>query len=165
MAEPIKTKYRVGGMDFAACASKIETAVSRIPGVSEVGASFTAGTLNVVHDAVPFAAIQKTVKSLGYSLAQDGVVPTGGARGPHDHEGHDHGAEGAHEHGDSHLEIGDGPWWASRKAMLTLACAAALVAAYLIGRVLPEIGHWAFLAALLVGLVPVARRAVAGALA
>ena len=29
MAEPIKTKYRVGGMDCAACASKIETAVSR----------------------------------------------------------------------------------------------------------------------------------------
>lgn len=165
MAERIKTRYRVGGMDCAACASKIETAVSRVPGVSEVGASFTAGTLNVVHDDVPFAAIQKAVKSLGYSVAQDGVVPTGHGSDQHNHAGHDHGAEAAHDHGGGHFEIGDGPWWKTRKAMLTLACGAALVAAYLVGRVLPEIGHWAFLAALLVGLVPVARRAVAGALA
>ena len=157
MAEPIKTKYRVGGMDCAACASKIETAVSRIPGVSEVGASFTAGTLNVVHDAVPFAAIQKAVKSLGYSVAPDGEAPADATEGQHDHAGHDH--------GESHFEIGDGPWWKTRKAVLTLSCGMALLVAYLIGRLLPEIGHWAFLAALLVGLVPVARRAVAGAVA
>lgn len=163
MAEPIKTKYRVGGMDCAACASKIEIAVSRIPGVSEVGASFTSGTLNVVHDDVPFVTIQKAVKSLGYSVAQDGAVPAGQGSDQHNHAGHDHGA--AHDHGGGLFEIGDGPWWRTRKAMLTLACAAALVAAYLVGRALPEIGHWAFLAALLVGLVPVARRAVAGALA
>ncbi len=153
MAEAIKTKYRVGGMDCAACASKIETAVSRIPGVSEVGASFTAGTMNVVHDAVPFAAIQKAAKSLGYTVVLDG------AAAPGDH------VDDEQDGSDGHFEIGDGPWWKTRKAMLTLVCGAALVAAYLIGRVVPDIGHWAFLVALLVGLVPVARRAVAGALA
>lgn len=158
MAEPIKTKYRVGGMDCAACASKIETAVSRIPGVSEVGASFTTGTMNVVHDAVPFVAIQKAIKSLGYSLAPDGETQPA-PKAPDDHANH------GHDDSDIHFEIGDGPWWRTRKALLTLACGLALVAAYLVGRVLPEIGHWAFLVALLVGLVPVARRAVAGALA
>ncbi|MBW4653372.1 MAG: cadmium-translocating P-type ATPase [Kaiparowitsia implicata GSE-PSE-MK54-09C] len=155
MAEAITTKYRVGGMDCAACASKIETAVSRIPGVTEVGASFTAGTMNVVHDAVPFAAIQKAVKSLGYTVALDGPTPPA-ARGQGDNA--DHGGS------DSHFEIGDGPWWKTRKAVLTLACGIALVVAYLIGRVVPEIGHWVFLVALLVGLVPVGRRAIAGAL-
>ncbi len=149
MAEPVRTKYRVGGMDCAACASKIETAVSRIPGVSEVGASFTVGTLNVVHDGVPFATIERAIRPLGYS-----VQPAG--------------ADAAelplqHDQGGGHFEIADSPWWKTSKAMLTLASAIALVAAYLIGRMLPEIGHWAFLAALLVGLVPVARRAVAGA--
>lgn len=158
MAEAIKTKYRVGGMDCAACASKIETAVSRIPGVSEVGASFTAGTMNVVHDAVPFAAIQKAVKSLGYTVAPDGPTPASAQASQRDYADSEQG-------GDSHLEIGDGPWWKTRKAKLTLACGVALVVAYLIGRVVPEIGHWAFLAALLVSLVPVGRRAVAGALA
>ena len=158
MAEATKTKYRVGGMDCAACASKIETAVSRIPGVSEVGASFTAGTMNVVHDAVPFAAIQKAVKSLGYTVAPDGPTPAAAQASPDDHADSEQG-------GDRHFEIGDGPWWKTRKALLTLACGLSLVVAYLIGRVLPEIGYWAFLVALLVGLVPVARRAVAGALA
>jgi len=159
MAEPIKTKFRVGGMDCAACASKIETAVSRIPGVSEVGASFTAGTLNVVHDAVPFVAIHKAVKSLGYTIAPDGAALAAGGAHSHDHAGH------SHDDAPSHFELGSGPWWNTPKARLALVCGAALLLAYLIGRIVPDIGHWAFLGALLIGLVPVARRAIAGALA
>lgn len=151
MAEALKARYRVGGMDCAACATKIETAVSRIPGVSQVGASFTAGTLNVVHENVPFVAIKKAVTALGYSVApDDAAAPPTKA---HDHEGGDH-----------HLDLGDGPWWATRKAKLTLACGLALVAAYGVGQFAPSIGHWAFVAALLVGLIPIGRRAVAGAL-
>ncbi|RUV28265.1 heavy metal translocating P-type ATPase, partial [Mesorhizobium sp. M7A.F.Ca.MR.148.00.0.0] len=38
---------------------------------------------------------------------------------PNDHEGHDHG----------HAEPGQA-WWRTRRAALTLACAAALLAAY-----------------------------------
>lgn len=148
MAEAIKTKYRVGGMDCAACASKIENAVSRIPGVSEVGASYTAGTLNVVHDNVPFLAIQKAIKPLGYTVAPSDAPALEA------HKGHEH----------SHFDLGDGPWWKTRKALLTIACGLALLAAYLVGQVFPAIGHWAFLAALLVGLVPIGRRAIAGAL-
>ena len=111
MSEALRTKYRVGGMDCAACATKIETAVSRLPGVSEVSASFTSGTLNVVHDNVPFAAVQRTVKSLCYSLATDGANPEVGAAPSHDHDhDHDHGAGG-------HFELGEGPWWKTRKAM------------------------------------------------
>jgi Cd2+/Zn2+-exporting ATPase len=163
MAEPIRTKYRVGGMDCAACASKIETALTRIPGVSDASASFTAGTLNVVHQDVPFAAIQRAVKSLGYSVAPDSGAPAAstpaGDHHDHDHSDHSHGGS------DSHVEIFDGPWWRTRKALLTLTCGLALAAAYLIGRVFPDIGHWSFLAALLVGLVPVGRRAIAGTLA
>ena len=157
MAEPIKTKFRVGGMDCAACASKIETAVSRIPGVCEVGASFTAGTMNVVHDAVPLVAIQKAVKSLGYSLVLDGVAPDAPASHDHDHAGHDHDAR-------NHLELGSGPWWSTPKARLALLSGVALLLAYLIGRLFPDIGHWAFLGALLIGLVPIGRRAFAAAM-
>jgi len=156
MAEPIKTKYRVGGMDCAACASKIETAVSRIPGVSEVGASYTAGTLNVIHDAVQFSAIQSAVKSLGYSISLDGPAPRAGVDETLDH---------GREHGAGHLDLGDGPWWRTRKAILTLACGLALIVAYLAGRLVPDTGHFAFLAALLVGLIPIGRRALAGAMA
>jgi Zn2+/Cd2+-exporting ATPase len=158
VAEAIKTKYRVGGMDCAACATKIENAVGRIPGVSEVGASFTAGTMNVVHENVSFIAIEKAVKTLGYSVARADAPPLL-AGAAHDHD-HDHDQEG----GEQHFALDDGPWWATTKAKLTLACGLALVLAYLIGLAWLAIGHWAFLAALLVGLVPIGRRAVAGAL-
>ncbi|MEO8757362.1 MAG: heavy metal translocating P-type ATPase [Devosia sp.] len=160
-AATIKTRYRVGGMDCAACATKIETAVSRLAGVSEAGASFTAGTLNVSHSGVPFVAIEKVVKSLGYSVAlADASLHAAAPHDHGDHDGLDHG-KGAPEH----FDLGDGPWWRTKKASLVAASGAALVVAYLAGLAFPVLGHWAFLAALLVGLVPIGRRAMAGALA
>ncbi|MEO5760410.1 MAG: heavy metal translocating P-type ATPase [Mesorhizobium sp.] len=88
----------------------------------------------------------------------------------HDHEGHDHDGHptGKEAVASSHLH-GDGEpgqaWWRSRRAALTLGCAAALLAAYGIGHLFPAAERWAFLAALLVGLVPIARRALMAALA
>ena len=92
----------------------------------------------------------------------------------HDHAGHDH---ADHHHADTpspSAELGlhghdhgssEGPWWRSRKAMLTIASGAALLAAYLVGHLVPAIAPYAFAAAMLVGLVPIARRAFSAALA
>src|SRR5690606_11559518 len=140
MTEAIVTKFRVGGMDCANCASKVENAVSRVPGVTEVGASYTAQSMTVTHTGVPLAAIRNAVKAVGYTAAAADAAP-----------------EGDHAH--DHSELGDGPWWQTKKAMLTWGCGLTLAAAYLMGQVLPDVGHWAFLAALLVGLVPIGRRA------
>ncbi|QIB34079.1 heavy metal translocating P-type ATPase [Ancylobacter pratisalsi] len=97
--------------------------------------------------------------------------------GDHDHH-HDHGHEhpraaatapvssGGEDHAHSHAGLpGDGPWWTSGKARLALVCGAALVAAYAIGHFFPVLDPWIFIAALLIGLVPIARRAVMAALA
>ncbi|MDQ0304321.1 heavy metal translocating P-type ATPase [Ancylobacter polymorphus] len=73
----------------------------------------------------------------------------GGASGPPASGGHDH----------AHLPL-DGPWWTSGKARLTLLCGAALAAAYGLGHFFPRLDPWIFIAALLIGLVPIARRAV-----
>jgi Cd2+/Zn2+-exporting ATPase len=145
MTEAIITKFLVGGMDCANCASKVENAVSRVPGVTEVGASYTAQSMTVTHTGVPLAAIRNAVKAVGYTAAAAEAASEG-------------------DHADSHFELGNGPWWKTRKAMLTWGSALALAAAYLIGQVLPEVGHWAFLAALLVGLMPIGRRAISGAM-
>ena len=175
-----KTRFRVGGMDCASCATKIENAVSRLPGITEVGISVSAGTMTVSHEgAVPSGEISRQVKALGYSVAMLGAVAHDhkhehGPSCSHDHAGHDHGHPARHDHdshdtraadaGHAHFDLDDGPWWKSRKARLTIACGVALVAAYAIGLLLPQIGHWAFLAALAVGLVPVAQRAFAAAI-
>ena len=168
-----KTRFRVGGMDCASCASKISTAVSRIPGVSGVDVSVTSGTMSVAHDGpVPTPAIVQAVKRLGYEV---GLADAAGGKAPvdapaHDHGGHDHGPEGDdHDHNQTsehnHFDLEAGPWWRSRKAMLTLASGAGLGVAYVVSLLVPAIGHWAFLVGMLVGLVPIGRRALSVALA
>jgi Cd2+/Zn2+-exporting ATPase len=181
MAETSQAKYRVGGMDCASCAAKIDTAVRRVPGVEDVSVSVTAGTMTVRHDgSSDLGTIEKRVTGLGYS-----VVPmaAGGkdarrekAAVHHDHSGHDHNHE--HEHaGHSHddAEIpglhghdhapSTGPWWKSSKGRLTILSGAAFVIAYAAGDLVPAIAPYAFMVAMLIGLVPIARRAVMAALA
>ncbi|ODT07879.1 MAG: cadmium-translocating P-type ATPase [Mesorhizobium sp. SCN 65-20] len=185
-----RTRFRVGGMDCASCATKIENAVSRLPGITEVGISVSAGTMTVSHEGpAPTAEISRQVKALGYSVASLGAARTAEPKahahehGPncshdHDHAGHDHKHDHAgHDHaghhhgpaaseaeaGHNHFDLDDGPWWKTRKAKMTIACGVALVAAYAVGQLMPQVGHWAFLVALAVGLIPVARRAYAGA--
>jgi Zn2+/Cd2+-exporting ATPase len=48
---------------------------------------------------------------------------------------------------------------AEQEGLLTIACGAALVAAYGLGKLIPSIASYAFVAAMLVGLIPIARRA------
>lgn len=95
----------------------------------------------------------------------------------HDHGTHDHGKHGhaKHDHGGKSEAAGpaglhghdhgpsSGPWWRSGKGRLTIAAGIALVAAYGIGHLFPAIAVWAFDIAMLVGLIPIARRAFVAA--
>lgn len=197
------TRFKIDGMDCASCASKIDTAVRRMPGVEDVSVSVTAGTMTVMHDDVSdLIAIGKKVSGLGYPatrLADRDVKPAPDphVHGPscshnHDHKGHDHGehGHGNHDHGTDHKHnhehdraasavaddgieglhghdhgVSDGPWWRSRKGRLTIMAGLALVLAYGIGHLFPAIQLYAFTAAMLVGLFPIARRAIMAALA
>ncbi|MGM4912036.1 heavy metal translocating P-type ATPase [Rhizobium sp. 768_B6_N1_8] len=207
MSEAAQARYRVGGMDCAACATKIDTAVRRVPGVEDVSVSVTAGTMTVRHDgSSDLKAIEKRVTGLGYSVAPlTGKAPareskTGHDHAHHDHDhGHDHGHDHDHDghehhdhdhhdhdheghahdhaghdhshsaeeveglHGHDHGPI-TGPWWQSKKGRLTILSGLALVAAYVLGHLVPSIAPYAFIVAMLVGLVPIARRAVMAAL-
>ncbi|MFI5409724.1 heavy metal translocating P-type ATPase [Kaistia sp. UC242_56] len=96
----------------------------------------------------------------------------------HDHAGHDRGH--AHEHApatpaaaakaapplDLHgHDAGEdeGAWWQSKKAKLTLAAGAAIVVAFVASHLFPEAKSIIFAVAMLVGLVPIARRALMAA--
>lgn len=161
----VETRYRVTGMDCAACAAKVETAVSRLQGVERVSVSATAGTMTVAHDAdaVLLQPMKAQLSNLGY-----GVLPVNSAEatkepGAHSASPHEH----AHSHDHGHDEDGGEmrSWWQSRKGMLTIACGAALAMAYVLGRLYPAVDWWVFIAALCVGLIPIARRALMAALA
>lgn len=157
-----KTRFRVGGMDCASCAAKIDTAVRRIGGVDDVSVSVTAGTMTVRHKApVDLPTIEKQVKGLGYTISQVSGKNGQAFGGSH---AHDHGDELEGLHGHDHSPM-NGPWWKSKKGRLTILSGAALVVAYVIGHLVPPIAPYAFIVAMLVGLVPIAKRAIMAALA
>ncbi|MBB3312607.1 Cd2+/Zn2+-exporting ATPase [Rhizobium sp. BK196] len=196
MSEAAQARFRVGGMDCAACATKIDTAVRRVPGVEDVSVSVTAGTMTVRHDgSSDLKAIEKKVVGLGYSVVPlTGKAPVRESKTDHDHAHHDHAHDHKHDdhdhdghdhdhaghdhadHGHSHgteevegLHGHDhgpmtGPWWLSKKGRLTILSGLALVVAYVVGHLVPSIAPYAFIIAMLVGLVPIARRAVVAAL-
>lgn len=171
IAASTQTRFRVGGMDCGSCAAKIETAVRRIDGVSNVAVSVTAGTMTVTHDGAANVqlTVTKAVTALGYSASTlssteanaDNLrsTHTPHSRGPNDNHSHDH----AHDHGDGHSHDHgaphDGPWWQSPKAQLTLASGGAIAFATIVAQLFPAVASWAFIAAMAVGLVPIAQRA------
>jgi Cd2+/Zn2+-exporting ATPase len=180
MSTALQTRFRVEGMDCASCANKIDTAVRRMDGVADVSVSVTAGTMTVSHnDRSDLVAIGKKVSGLGYEVKQ---LPAGGSSAPaatHEHGpgcSHDHNHNHDHDHGHSHAPVAatsvaveglhghdhgpsNGPWWKSKKGRATILAGLALVVAYGIGHLIPDIQFYAFTAAMLVGLVPIARRA------
>lgn len=175
----LQAQYRVSGMDCASCATKIDTAVRRMPGVEDVAVSVTAGTMTVLHDASSdLGAIEKKVAGLGYEVAPFASnVPATKADAfcnhDPDHSRHKRGSEDDHRHGAKNVEERHGhdhgpvvgSWWQSKKGMLTIACGVALLAAFVVGKLTPAIAPYAYIAAMLVGLIPIAHRAIAAALA
>ncbi|THF52015.1 heavy metal translocating P-type ATPase [Allorhizobium terrae] len=172
-----QTRFRVEGMDCASCATKIDRAVRRVRGVEDVSVSVATGTMTVQHSDSSdlLLSVQQHVKQLGYSASvlADTEQPHTHAKtssccaGHHDHDHeehqHKHTDEQPHDapvdlHGHNHAAM-TGTWWTSSKAKLTFYNLAALALAYGVGHLLPAYQGWIFTAALLVGLVPIARRA------
>jgi Cd2+/Zn2+-exporting ATPase len=154
-----QTRYRVEGMDCAGCAAKIDTAVRRLPGIEEVSVSATAGTMTVRHNGrSDLTQLERAVTGLGYGIAPADRSNGSGHHGDAEHNHAEHDDDGSELHGHDHGPM-NGPWWKSAKAKLTAASGLALVVAYGVGKLVPDIALWAFIAAMLVGLVPIARRA------
>ena len=118
-----KIKYRIGGMDCASCVSKIENAVSRLPGVEEVGVSLASASMTV-RPGPDFAksAVERQVKALGYAITAD-----------------DDAAGSPGETGASHADLGEGPWWKTKKAILTATTGAALALTYIAHLIFPAV--------------------------
>jgi len=143
MTDTIQSRFRVEGMDCAACGTKVENAVRRLHGVAEVSVGVTSETLTVKHAAsTDLDELQQAVNRLGYK-ASPLRTDAQKSESPHDHLHDDHA----------------GSWWTSSRALLTGTCGLAIASAYVAAKIVPSIEGPAFLAALGIGLVPIARRA------
>lgn len=158
--------WRVGGMDCASCAAKVERAVSRLPGVQDIQVNLMAETLTArLSPGGDPAAVAQAVGALGYTATPGGGAASSGHAG-HDHSGHGH---GAHEHDDEPgvplrspsaiVPPGELRWWRTGKARLTWMLGALVAAAYVGSLLVPAAAAWVFAAATLAAVLPFARRA------
>ncbi len=160
--------WRVGGMDCASCAAKVERAVSRLPGVQDIQVNLMAETLTARLGAGSDpAAVADTVGTLGYTATlRQGPDAAPQARTSHDHSGHSH---GPHKHDDEPgvplrspsaiVPPGELRWWRTGKARLTWRLAVLVAAAYAVSLLVPAAGGSVFAAATLAAVFPFARRA------
>ena len=142
-------KMRVEGMDCSACASKVENALKRLPGVSDISMNYSTETLSLRLDKnrTSREAIETKIRALGYVPVADGsAAGTAGARTKEE------------------FETSDQAWWRTRKGRLVVWLGGLLVLAFLVSTATPEVSKWVYGVAALVGLVPFARRAFAGAI-
>ena len=145
MSAPSPLKLRVEGMDCGACAVKIENAMKRLPGVSDIDVNYGLQRLTLAYDAdrTSPSTIERQIRALGYTPTS--AAPSGSA-GP---------AE----------KPADQAWWRSPKGRLVLASGGALVVAFALSRIVPASTGWVYALATMVGLIPIARRAATGAFA
>ena len=159
-ATSVTTRLRVEGMDCAGCAIKIENALRRIPGVTEVNVSVAGGAVTVRHDLADTRTMSSQIAAVGYAVTGSEEV---GAK----HAGHevsapeeDTGRFHVHDHSPTNKS-----WWQTSKADLTIASGTALAVAFALGKAIPATEQWAFLLAMMVGLVPIGKRAISAAIA
>jgi len=144
MAAASPLKLQIEGMDCAACALKIETAMQRLPGVSDINVSYTGGTLalKVDPDRTSQRTIEEKIRALGYQPAGSALDATPALPTKRVRE----------------------PWWQGTKARLVFMTGALFAAAFGASFFLPEWNTLLYGAAALVSVVPFARRALAGAM-
>lgn len=123
-------RWLVEGMDCAACARKVETAVRQVPGVSQVQVLFATEKLLVNADGDVRPQIESAVRAAGYQLRDENA--------PRQEE--------------------SASWLRENLSLITLVVMMAL--SWGLTQLNPPLGEIAFIATTLVGLWPVARQAV-----
>ncbi|AUM75550.1 heavy metal translocating P-type ATPase [Paracoccus jeotgali] len=139
-------EWSVTGMDCASCATRITGALDRLPGVSAVSVNVMAEKLRLRldPDQTRRDEVEDVVRALGFGIA----APAARKAAAHGH---------AHDH-----DVEPGPWYATAKGRLVILTGLLLAAAWTLGFLLPgQWRDWAFVAACLIGVAPVAQRALA----
>lgn len=129
-AQPTRLSLPIAGMDCAGCERKVVAAVKQVDGVTSVSANAVMGTV--------------TVETNNATLAKPAIEQAISGLG--------------YRIVDS-AQPASTPWWQSPKGRLVIITGALLLAAGLITWGWPGLGHWPFIAATLVGLIPIVRSA------
>ena len=130
-------QYHVNGMDCASCVGKIESALSRMTGVSDVQLNFSTKKLSLTldpDDKTTVKDIEKTIKSLGFDITEVSESPD------------DSSVDAYNSYEDQH-------WWQSKKGRQVIGLGVLMSAAYILSIVFPNYGSWVFALAVLIGVL------------
>ncbi len=138
-------QYRIEGMDCPSCIGKIETALTRMPGVSDIKLNFTTQKLELTlapDGATQFSDVKKTMQRLGFGISaiSDESIAANSV---------------------NKFTAEDQRWWQTRKGKQVVGLGILMGVAYVLSLLFPEYGMWAFSAAVIIGVFPFARKAVA----
>ena len=180
-AQQERHQWRVTGMDCAACTLKVSRALSRLPGVHNVDVALLSErlSLDLEPDTTAAGEVEALVRRLGYGIDNSGPAAGAvrqsdqqdqhGCASDHDCQGHDadEGHRHDHAHGHSHSHSHGGPggaghWYQGAHGRLLIVTGLLLLLAWGFSALTSAaVGFWGFVAACLLGLFPVARRALA----
>ncbi|MCD1585160.1 cadmium-translocating P-type ATPase [Halomonas sp. IOP_14] len=133
---PSPTTLRVQGMDCGGCERKVEAALNRLNHVEHVSASSVTGSVRLTAlpgKTLPHSDIESTITALGYQVIDESVNTTESEK--------------------------SSSWWQSPKGRLVIVSGVLLALAWGLKFAWPTLGSWPFIAATVVGLVPVIQRA------
>jgi Cd2+/Zn2+-exporting ATPase len=140
---------QVEGMDCASCVGKIETALARMPNVSDVRVNFTTETIELTlapGATTQVGEIEKTIKSLGFGVSNTRQIASSA---------------------DTAIDVAPAPivrnqrWWQTKKGKHVVGLGLLMGSAYGIAQFFPLYAEWIFAAAVVAGVIPFARKAVA----
>ncbi|HZG27880.1 MAG TPA: heavy metal translocating P-type ATPase [Ensifer sp.] len=145
MAASSALKLKIEGMDCAACAMKIENAMKRLPGVSDINVNYSQESMVIMldEDRTSPQTVEDKIKALGFTPISAGADNQAGASQLPDYH--------------------DQAWWKGKKGRLVIFTGAMFATAWSISHVSPDWGQIAYSVAALIAIVPFARRAFVGA--
>ncbi|QIR86748.1 heavy metal translocating P-type ATPase [Paracoccus sp. AK26] len=172
-----RREWTVTGMDCASCTTKVTRAVERLPGVSDVKVALMAErlSLNLAPGTTEPEIIEGTIRKLGFEITPKGqeglrkkafvlpdAMPVSQAKTSQDFGDIRAVAPAQHDHG--HAQAApverEKSWHQTGKGRLVILTGSLLAGAWLIELLTSaEVGYWAFVAACLIGVLPVAKRA------
>jgi Zn2+/Cd2+-exporting ATPase len=126
-------RMQVAGMDCTSCAMKIEGAVEKLAGVSEISVVVATGRLTVTYEPnqVSEADIKQQVTALGYTIEEE-KFKSPAKHNSHEHSSHNDGHEDDHTH-----NHGGGEFSLQREGVLV----GVVIALFVIGSVFEETLH------------------------
>src|SRR5262245_12153354 len=123
-------KIRVEGMDCSACAIKVENALKRLLGVSQINMNYATETLSLRLDAdrTSHDIVESKIRALGYTpeVLGDAITRVPGATT------------------DYARQRGDHPRWKTRKGRMVVGLGFLLACAFAISTLTPELSLWAY---------------------